>query len=213
MADSEQRVIRLQAEESTMRMLLRLSLLGLALMAFGQIRALAQPAPAVDKVKVAKQYVDAGLAAQSTGDYDTAITLYSKAYQLVQHPLLIFNMAQAHRLAGHVEQALALYARYLAEDPHGAQAQTAHELVAELETRKAKQVRSTEDARKADTGRKATSKATGTDAQSDSTAGGVRGVATLRNADTDDTPTSGKLVVRAKSQRSVAISDGTVMVD
>jgi tetratricopeptide (TPR) repeat protein len=121
-----------------MRVLLHLLLIGLVMLAIGQDRALAQPAPTADKTKVAKQYVDAGLAAQGTGDYDTALTMYSKAYQLVPHPLLIFNMAQAHRLAGHIDQALTLYARYLSEDPNGAQAKTARELVAELKAHKAR---------------------------------------------------------------------------
>jgi hypothetical protein len=102
-------------------------------------RALANPAPDADKekVKLARQYVDAGLAAQDSGDYDTAITLYSKAYQLVQHPVLIFDLAQAHRLSGHLEQALKLYAKYLVEDPHGTKAEAARALVAELEARRA----------------------------------------------------------------------------
>lgn len=102
-------------------------------------RARAQPAPAVDKAKArtAKQYVDAGLAAQDSGDYDTAITMYQKAYDLVPHPVLIFNIAQATRLAGREDAALAHYARYLAADPNGAQAKTARELVAEINAKRA----------------------------------------------------------------------------
>jgi tetratricopeptide (TPR) repeat protein len=117
----------------------------------------AQPAPAVDpaKAKVAKQYVDAGLAAQNSGDYDTAITFYSKAYQLVPHPVLIFNIAQAHRLAGRNDQALRLYARYLAEDPNGAQAQTARDIIAEFEAKKADEAKKIDDARKAEEARNA----------------------------------------------------------
>jgi len=111
--------------------------------------ATAQVAPNVDKKQVAKQYVNAGLAAQSSGDYDTAITFYSKAYELVQHPTLIFNIAQAHRLAGHIEQALTSYKRYLAEDPNGPQAKTARELISVLERRKADEARRAE-MRKAD---------------------------------------------------------------
>src|SRR5262245_16277548 len=41
--------------------------------------AMAQAAPSADRKRVAKQYVNAGLAAQNSGDYDTAITFYSKA--------------------------------------------------------------------------------------------------------------------------------------
>jgi tetratricopeptide (TPR) repeat protein len=117
-----------------MRVLLPLALLGLVITTAGPTRALAEPASPSDPavVKLARLYVDAGLAAQQAQDYDTAITLYSKAYQVMPHPLLIFNLAQAHRLAGHPEKALALYQRYLAEDPRGAQAQLARGFVTEL---------------------------------------------------------------------------------
>ena len=101
--------------------------------------ALAQPAPvpADKKAKTAKQYVDAGLAAQDTGDYDTAITFYQKAYDLVPHPVLLFNMAQAHRLAGRMDKAVELYKKYLATAPSGAQAKTAKELVDDYTTKQA----------------------------------------------------------------------------
>jgi tetratricopeptide (TPR) repeat protein len=140
-----------------MRVLLRLVLLGSIATAVGPVRVLAQPAPAVtpEKAKVAKQYVAAGLAAQDSGDYDTAITFYSKAYQLVQHPVLIFNIAQAHRLAGRNEQALRLYDRYLAADPNGAQAQTVRDIIAEIEARKAEEARKVEQARKVEKAGKA----------------------------------------------------------
>lgn len=99
--------------------------------------AQAQPAPP-DKAKleVARSYVDAGLAAQNTGDYDTAITFYTKAYEVVPHPLLLFNLAQAHRLAGHMDQAVELYRKFLAADSTGPEAQLARDLLAEIEGRK-----------------------------------------------------------------------------
>jgi tetratricopeptide (TPR) repeat protein len=118
----------------------------------------AAPVPAVTdktKAKTAKQYVDAGLAAQNTGDYDTAITFYTKAYELVPHPVLIFNIAQATRLAGRIDDALALYAKYLAADPNGSQAQTARDIVAEIQTGRANEARKADDARKAEAARKA----------------------------------------------------------
>jgi tetratricopeptide (TPR) repeat protein len=199
----------LSIEESCMRVLLRLLLLGLVIMALGPARALAQSAPAVDKVKVAKQYVDAGLAAQSTGDYDTAIAMYSKAYQLVPHPVLIFNMAQAHRLAGHIDQALALYAQYLAEDPKGAEAHTARELVAELRARKADPARTAE----ADAAHKPRPRPVevGHDDQPDD--GSKRVARKARSEPVDDRPISGTLVVNARDQGGGAITGGTVMID
>lgn len=110
--------------------------------------AVTQADPGADRTKaVAKQYVDAGLAAQSSGDYDTAITFYEKAAALVPHPVLTFNIAQAHRLAGRIERALQLYRAYLAADPKGSQAATAREIVAEIERQRAEAARLAEEAR------------------------------------------------------------------
>ena len=103
----------------------------------------------------ATQYTTQGLAAQDAGDYDAAIGLYSKAYELVPHPLLLFNLAQANRLAGRIDQALAFYQRYLDAEPQGAQAKTAREFVAELNARKAEDVRKADEARKTEEARKA----------------------------------------------------------
>lgn len=93
--------------------------------------------------------VDAGLAAQNGHDYDAAILFYSKAYELVPHPVLLFNIAQAHRLAGHVDQAVDAYRRFLATNPTGAEAQIARDLLDEIAKRKAKQARHVEQAIKA----------------------------------------------------------------
>jgi tetratricopeptide (TPR) repeat protein len=125
-------------------------------------RAHAQPAKPVDKKKAAKEYVDAGQAAQTAGDYETAIEMYSKAYELVPHPVLLFNMAQAHRLAGRATEAVDLYRRYLAEEPKGSKAKTAREFITALEqrmraeeTRKAQEAAAAEEARKAEEARRA----------------------------------------------------------
>jgi tetratricopeptide (TPR) repeat protein len=119
--------------------------------------AAAQPAK-IDpqKAKTAKQYVDAGLAAQDAKDYETAISLYTKAYALVPHPVLLFNIGQAHRLAGRVDEAIRFYQQYLDADPKGPQATTARDLIAEIHAREAAEVKAREDARKAaDDARKA----------------------------------------------------------
>lgn len=83
--------------------------------------------PKVDKKQLAKQYTDSGLAAQAAGDFDTAVTFYEKAYEQVAHPVLLFNLAQAHRLAGRLAKARELYQRYLEAEPRGVQSRTARE--------------------------------------------------------------------------------------
>src|ERR1041384_162754 len=141
-----------------MRVLLRYLLLG-TLIAIASVRVHAQPARAVDKNKVARQYVDAGLAATDAGDSDTAIDLDAKAYELVPNPLLIFNMAEANRFAGRIDQALKQYTDYLARDPKGIRAQAAREEIKRIEAareeaRKADEARKAEQARKAEEARK-----------------------------------------------------------
>jgi tetratricopeptide (TPR) repeat protein len=126
---------------------MRTSLFVAALLVAVPIASVAQPA---DKTKAAKEYVDAGQAAQNGGDYDTAIQLYSKAYELVPHPLMLFNMAQAHRLAGRSAEALDLYRRYVEADPKGSKVKTAREFITALEQR----VRA-EEAQKADEAKRA----------------------------------------------------------
>lgn len=126
----------------------------------GERAAFAQPSPKVDKKKLAKQYVDSGLAAQAAGDFDTALTFYSKAYEQVPHPLLLFNMAQVHRLAGRATEARDLYLKYLEAEPQGVQARTARDWLAVLEgqisaeTRKANEAKRAEETRKAEEARK-----------------------------------------------------------
>lgn len=82
-------------------------------------RALAQPtpptpvpAPADDKVERAKQLYGEGKRYYDLGDYPHAIETWKQAYVLSAAPMLLFNIAQAHRLAGDCAQALKVYASY-----------------------------------------------------------------------------------------------------
>src|SRR5882672_10008208 len=144
------------------RVSLSVMLIGTIAVAGARQRAYAQPAsdkpvadkpatatPVTDRRKVARQYVEAGRAAQDSHDYDTAITFYQKAFQLVPHPTLIFDIAQCHRLAGRLDLALSLYRRYLTEASSGPEAQTAREFIAEIEAAKAAEARKADDVRRA----------------------------------------------------------------
>ena len=77
------------------RALLALALGAAAVTTAGLRTSAEAQAPSADKKKLAKQYVDAGLAAQAAGDYDQAVALYQKAYDQVPHPLMFFNIGQA----------------------------------------------------------------------------------------------------------------------
>ena len=65
----------------------------------------------------AEQLYNEGQQAYDHGDYPTAISKWTESYQLSRLPLLTFNIAQAHRLAGDCRDALAAYKQFLVEDP------------------------------------------------------------------------------------------------
>jgi hypothetical protein len=67
----------------------------------------------------------------------------------------MFNMAEAHRLAGRSDKALALYAKYLAQDPKGAKAQTARDLIADIQARQVEEAHKADEARRAEQARQA----------------------------------------------------------
>lgn len=98
----------------------------------------AQPAPASPdstsegQRAAAKELTDEAIAAQEAKNYETALALYMKAYQLVPHPILLFNIGQAYRLAGNLDQAELFYRRYLERDPDGPYASIAREFIASL---------------------------------------------------------------------------------
>jgi hypothetical protein len=77
----------------------------------------AQAAPPEDDVAAAREHYRKGTRAYDLGAYDEAIAEYSAAYRIKDDPALLYNMAQAHRLAGHATEALRLYRTYLIKVP------------------------------------------------------------------------------------------------
>ncbi len=61
----------------------------------------------------AKAYYDRGNAAFALGKYDASAQAYERAYELKPDRALLYNAAQAHRLAGNKQRALTLYQNYL----------------------------------------------------------------------------------------------------
>jgi tetratricopeptide (TPR) repeat protein len=68
------------------------------------------------------------------GHYDAAVTLFERSYALSESPALLFNMAQAYRLAGpeHCAQALKLYQSYLQAEPKAENKQEVDERIEQL---------------------------------------------------------------------------------
>jgi tetratricopeptide (TPR) repeat protein len=105
-----------------------------------------RPLPSSADKQVAKKLVAAGIAAQDAQQYDTAIELYHKAYTLVPHPILLFNIGQAHRLAGRPNQAQRFYERYLKREPNGSQSAVARAALAAIKARRPERTGASGDA-------------------------------------------------------------------
>lgn len=79
------------------------------------ILAFASPARA-DK-DAAKRHFERGTRAYNLGRFEQAIDHFEQAYEAHPAPVFLFNIAQAHRLAGHCDKATFFYRRFLSEDP------------------------------------------------------------------------------------------------
>jgi tetratricopeptide (TPR) repeat protein len=79
--------------------------------------ALVGATPRKDVPREAKQLAAKGRAAHAAGAYGDAIIAYEAAYELAPSPSLLFNLAQAYRLAGDCPAAATMYRRFIAADP------------------------------------------------------------------------------------------------
>jgi len=90
---------------------MRPALLVMALLALS-----AGPALAGDRESARDHYVK-GTRAYELGLFDEAIAEYMAAYKIKDDPALLFDIGQAHRLAGHPAEALRFYKTYLSKIP------------------------------------------------------------------------------------------------
>jgi tetratricopeptide (TPR) repeat protein len=73
-----------------------------------------------DALKVrAEDANDAGDSEEAGRLFDLAAEQYLSAYELVPHPLMLYNLAQVYRLGGRLEEALKMYTDFLASNPTG----------------------------------------------------------------------------------------------
>lgn len=93
-----------------------------------------QPARADDKLATAREHYRAATAAYEVGQFDEAIKEFSEAYKLKTDPTILFNLAQAYRLAGRKQDALRQYRMYLVKVPNAPNRAEVEQRIAELET-------------------------------------------------------------------------------
>ncbi|MBA3454265.1 MAG: hypothetical protein H0T42_14325 [Deltaproteobacteria bacterium] len=65
----------------------------------------------------ARAIAERGRAFHDAGDYGNAIVAFKEAYVMAPSPGLLFNLAQAYRLAGNCDDASLMYRRYLNTGP------------------------------------------------------------------------------------------------
>jgi tetratricopeptide (TPR) repeat protein len=81
--------------------------------ALAVLAVLAPTVASADKISDAKEHYKQGTAAYALGKYAEAATHYEAAFELSPDPALLYNAAQAHRIAGNKQRALTLYQSYL----------------------------------------------------------------------------------------------------
>jgi len=74
---------------------------------------LATPARGDENTESARAHYKKGLSAYALGRFKEAAAEYEAAFDLEPDPALLYNAAQAHRIAGDKERALLLYENYL----------------------------------------------------------------------------------------------------
>lgn len=85
-----------------------------------------------------------GKKAFDTNDFVTAIKQYEEAYRLKPAPGLLFNLAQSHRKAGHLDDALSYFRRYLESNPPKAQADAVEKLIEQTDAERAEKAKTAE---------------------------------------------------------------------
>jgi tetratricopeptide (TPR) repeat protein len=85
------------------------------------------------RLERALAHFEAGRAHYKLGSYEEAMRDFSESYRYQPEPLLLFNLAQAARKAGHRDLALAKYREFVRAQPHAEQRGEADGYIGELE--------------------------------------------------------------------------------
>jgi tetratricopeptide (TPR) repeat protein len=91
--------------------------IAVALVVAPGVAAAQEPAPPEVIPPKARALAVQGRAFHDAGDYGNAIIAFKEAYVMAPSPGLLFNLAQAYRLAGNCDDAALMYRRYIATGP------------------------------------------------------------------------------------------------
>jgi tetratricopeptide (TPR) repeat protein len=88
----------------------------------------------VDPATEAKAHYELGVTAYGLGHFDRALAAFTRAYRLDPAPILLYNIAQAHRKLGNREEAIQHYRRYLDAVPGANDRQQIQARIREMES-------------------------------------------------------------------------------
>ena len=109
------------------------SLLVAAATAAAPLPVEAQRRSARDRSAQANVRYEEGKAAYDGGDFDRAIELWRKGYELKDDPVFLYNIAQAYRQKGDYPRAIFYYKAYVREEPRARNRAEVEARVGELE--------------------------------------------------------------------------------
>jgi tetratricopeptide (TPR) repeat protein len=81
----------------------------------------------------AQEKYNQGKISYDVGEFDAAIAAWKEGYKLSSEPIFLYNIAQAYRHAGNINQALFFYRSYLRNAPDAANRKIAEDRIDELE--------------------------------------------------------------------------------
>jgi tetratricopeptide (TPR) repeat protein len=106
---------------------------GCLLVAIGSGNAAAAGGTEAGK-KAARPHYEKGASEYNLGHFAESISEFEKAYEQDPAPILLFNIAQAHRQSGNNERAAFFYRRYLEQEPNAANRPEVEKRIKDLES-------------------------------------------------------------------------------
>jgi tetratricopeptide (TPR) repeat protein len=103
------------------------------LVVLSAILALTTPAGAETPLEQAKALVGRATVEYNIGHFDQALELYSKAYEALPTPALLFDLGQCHRMLANPERAIFFFQGYLREKPDASNRALVERLLLELQ--------------------------------------------------------------------------------
>ena len=86
-----------------------------------------------DVARESRAHFDSGSRHFDLAEYESALAEFKQAYQIKPDAVYLFNIAQCHRLLGHVEDAIVFYKNYLRKSPDAPNREDVERRLEELE--------------------------------------------------------------------------------